>query len=71
MGCAQGRVVGVKLRLVRALQRYVLNPPVKLLFGLGVVPLGYALLETVGRARRKCSLTTTRVSGSASWPAPA
>jgi deazaflavin-dependent oxidoreductase (nitroreductase family) len=39
----------VKLRVVRALQRYVFNPPIKLLFRLGVVPPGYALLETVGR----------------------
>jgi deazaflavin-dependent oxidoreductase (nitroreductase family) len=39
----------VKLRLVRTLQRYVFNPPVKLLFRLGAVPPGYALLETVGR----------------------
>lgn len=39
----------MKLRLVRALQIYLLNPPVKLLFRLGVVPPGYALLETVGR----------------------
>jgi hypothetical protein len=39
----------VKLRIVRALQRHLLNPPIKLLFGLGVVPPGYALLETVGR----------------------
>lgn len=39
----------MKLRLVRALQRYLLNPPVKMLFRLGVVPPGYALLETVGR----------------------
>jgi deazaflavin-dependent oxidoreductase (nitroreductase family) len=39
----------MKLRLIRALQRYLVNPPVKLLFRLGVVPPGYALLETVGR----------------------
>ncbi len=39
----------MKLRLVRALQRYVLNPPIKLLFRLGLVPPGYALLETIGR----------------------
>jgi deazaflavin-dependent oxidoreductase (nitroreductase family) len=39
----------VKLRVVRALQRYVFNPPIKLLFRLGFVPPGYALLETVGR----------------------
>jgi F420H(2)-dependent quinone reductase len=39
----------MKLRLVRAVQRYALNPPVKALFRLGLVPPGYALLETVGR----------------------
>lgn len=39
----------MKLRVVRALQRYVFNPPIKLLFRLGAVPPGYALLETVGR----------------------
>lgn len=39
----------MKLRLVRALQRHLLNPPIKLLIGLGLVPPGYALLETVGR----------------------
>jgi deazaflavin-dependent oxidoreductase (nitroreductase family) len=39
----------VKLALVRAVQRHVLNPPITFLFGLGVVPPGYALLETIGR----------------------
>jgi deazaflavin-dependent oxidoreductase (nitroreductase family) len=39
----------MKLRLVRAVQRYLLNPPVKALFRLGLVPPGYALLETIGR----------------------
>ncbi len=39
----------MKLRLVRLLQRYLVNPPIKLLFRLGVVPPGYALLETTGR----------------------
>lgn len=39
----------MKLRVVRLLHRYVLNPPVVLLFRLGVVPPGYAMLETVGR----------------------
>ncbi|HTW11988.1 MAG TPA: nitroreductase/quinone reductase family protein [Solirubrobacteraceae bacterium] len=39
----------MKLKLVRAVQRYLVNPPVKLLFGLGIVPPGYALLETIGR----------------------
>lgn len=41
--------MAVKLALVRAVQRYLLNPPIRLLFGLGVVPPGYALLETTGR----------------------
>ena len=39
----------MKLAVVRALQRYGFNPPIKLAFRLGVVPPGYALLETVGR----------------------
>ena len=39
----------MKYRLVHALQKYALNPPVKLLLGLGIVPPSYALLETVGR----------------------
>lgn len=39
----------MKHRIVHALQKYVLNPPIKLLFALGVAPPGYALLETVGR----------------------
>jgi len=38
---------------VHAVQKYVLNPPIKLLFALGVVPPGYALLETVGRKTGK------------------
>jgi deazaflavin-dependent oxidoreductase (nitroreductase family) len=39
----------VKLAIVRALQRYLFNPPIKALFALGIVPPGYALLETTGR----------------------
>jgi deazaflavin-dependent oxidoreductase (nitroreductase family) len=38
----------VKHQIVHALQKYVLNPPIKLLFALGVAPPGYALLETTG-----------------------
>jgi deazaflavin-dependent oxidoreductase (nitroreductase family) len=40
---------GMSARLVRAIQRYLVNPPVKALFRLGIAPPGYALLETVGR----------------------
>lgn len=38
-----------KRALVAALQRYVLNPLVRVLFRIGFVPFGYVLLETVGR----------------------
>ena len=43
----------MKHRIVHALQKYVLNPPIKLLFAIGVVPLGYALRETIGRKSEK------------------
>lgn len=47
----------LKRRIVRALQKYVLNPPIKLLFAIGIVPPGYALLETVGRKSGKARRT--------------
>ena len=39
----------MKRQIVHTLQKYALNPPMKLLFALGIVPPGYALLETIGR----------------------
>ena len=39
----------MKLRVVRLLHKYVLNPPIVWLFRLGIVPPGYAMLETTGR----------------------
>jgi deazaflavin-dependent oxidoreductase (nitroreductase family) len=46
----------MKHRIVHALQKYLLNPPIKLLFAMNVAPPGYALLETTGcktgKARR-------------------
>ena len=46
----------MKHRIVHALQKYLLNPPIKLLFAMGLVPSGYAILETIGcktsKARR-------------------
>jgi deazaflavin-dependent oxidoreductase (nitroreductase family) len=39
----------VKRQIVRTVQRYLINPCVRTLLWLGVVPLGYALLETTGR----------------------
>lgn len=43
----------MKRTIVHALQKYVLNPPIKLLFMIGLVPPGYALLETIGRKSGK------------------
>jgi deazaflavin-dependent oxidoreductase (nitroreductase family) len=43
----------VKRRLVRLLQKYLVNPPVKTALGLGIVPPTHALLETVGRKTGK------------------
>ena len=43
----------MKHTLVHTLQKYFLNPPIKLLFALGVAPPGYALLETIGRKSGK------------------
>lgn len=47
----------MKYRIVRVLQKYVLNPPIKLLLALGLVPPGYALLETTGRKTGKLRRT--------------
>jgi deazaflavin-dependent oxidoreductase (nitroreductase family) len=43
----------MKRRIVHALQKYLLNPPIKALFAIGLVPPGYALLETIGRKSGK------------------
>jgi deazaflavin-dependent oxidoreductase (nitroreductase family) len=43
----------MKHRIVHLLQKFVLNPPNKLLFVLGIAPPGYALLETIGRKTGK------------------
>lgn len=43
----------VKLHLVKTIQRYLLNPLIRLLLSLGVLPLGLALLETRGRRSGK------------------
>jgi len=40
---------GVKVRLVRGFQRWVVNPVVRLLYAIGLNPLGLAILETRGR----------------------
>lgn len=43
----------MKLRIVHFLQKYLLNPPIKFLFAIGLVPPGYGLLETTGRTTGK------------------
>src|SRR5882724_8745661 len=47
----------MKHQIVHALQKYFLNPPIKLLFAMGAVPPGYALLETTGRKSGKARRT--------------
>jgi deazaflavin-dependent oxidoreductase (nitroreductase family) len=38
----------MKHRIVHFLQKYLVNPPIKFLFAIGLVRPGYALLETTG-----------------------
>jgi len=50
----------MKHRIVHLLQKYFLNPPIKILFAIGIVPPGYALLETAGR---KTGMTSPCICG--------
>jgi deazaflavin-dependent oxidoreductase (nitroreductase family) len=43
----------LKRRFVRFVQRWIVNPPVRLLLTVGVLPLGFALIETIGRRSGK------------------
>ena len=43
----------MKHKIVHAIQKYLLNPPIQLLLAIGLAPLGYALLETIGRKTGK------------------
>jgi len=47
----------MKHRIVHALQKYLLNPPIKFLFAMGIASPGYALLETTGRKTGKTRRT--------------
>jgi deazaflavin-dependent oxidoreductase (nitroreductase family) len=47
----------MKYRIIQLLQKYVFNPPIKILFALGIVPPGYAMIETVGRKTGKARRT--------------
>jgi deazaflavin-dependent oxidoreductase (nitroreductase family) len=57
-----------KRRRVRLVQRYLLNPPIKLLVWAGLVP-GHALVETVGRrsGRRRRTVVGMHVEGDVGW----
>jgi deazaflavin-dependent oxidoreductase (nitroreductase family) len=57
-----------KRRWVRLLQRYVLNPPTKLLVWAGLVP-GHVLIETHGRrsGKRRRTVVGMRVEGGTGW----
>lgn len=43
----------MKRLIVHFIQKFFFNPPIKLLFVLGISPPGYALLETVGHKTGK------------------
>ncbi len=47
----------LKLRIVRIVQRRIVNPPVRLMWRLGFVSPGFALLETTGRRTGRSHIT--------------
>lgn len=47
----------MKHRIVHTIQKYLLNPPIKLLLAAGIAPPGYVLLETIGRKSGKARRT--------------
>lgn len=53
---------------MRLVQRYVLNPPIKLAVRTGLIP-GYVLVETVGRrsGKRRVNVVGMHVEGSTGW----
>ena len=57
-----------KLRWVRRLQRYLVNPPMKAITWLGLVP-GQVLVETTGRrsGRRRRNVVGMHVEGDTGW----
>jgi hypothetical protein len=50
----------MKHRIVHTLQKYFLNPPIKLALAMGLPLPGYALLETRGRKTGKPQRTLSR-----------
>ena len=57
-----------KRQRVRLLQKYLLNPPVKLGVHLGLIP-GYALVETVGRrtGKQRRTVVGVHVENNTAW----
>jgi deazaflavin-dependent oxidoreductase (nitroreductase family) len=57
-----------KRKRVRLVQRYLLNPPVKLLVWVGLLP-GHVLIETTGRRSRKRRRTVVgmHIEGDTGW----
>jgi deazaflavin-dependent oxidoreductase (nitroreductase family) len=57
-----------KRRRVRFLQRYLLNPPIKLLVWAGLVP-GHVLIETKGRrsGKRRRNVVGLHLDGDTGW----
>ena len=53
----RGSWTRMKHRIVHIVQKYLLNPPIKFLFAIGLAPPGYALLETTGRKTGKLRRT--------------
>ena len=47
----------MKHRFIHVLQKYFLNPPIKLMLAIGMAPPGYALLQTIGRKSGKARRT--------------
>ncbi|GGZ31332.1 hypothetical protein GCM10010387_26530 [Streptomyces inusitatus] len=58
-----------KRALVAPVQRYLINPPIRLLLRVGLMPLGYALLETRGRVsgRRRTTPVGNGRRGDTFW----
>lgn len=59
----------MKRRLIRALHRYLLNPPIRAQLELGIAAPGYALLETTGRrsGKRRRTPVGNGLVGSTFW----
>jgi hypothetical protein len=50
---AVGAIYKMKRRIVHTLQKFLLNPPIKLALAMGLPLPGYTLLETTGVQERK------------------